>query len=404
MLDTCSLEIPLPRIGAEPPKEFRIFSWGLNLTKKGPVYLTKEGAKQIIDTYKKDGHALVFDKDHRMINPNASADDIESQGYFRLDLRDDGIWAVDIEWVPEAAKKISEGKWGFFSPAVWKTRLTNVLTKVLNIALTNLPATQGIKPLLLSQDLLSDSEGGMQMDEMLMTKVKPLRQMMGASASLMSACKLAIEGGYDGPMKDLAQKINSMLPDWIEAAAEMMEQLDPEGKTMPDEEEMKMSTADVIQEEAQVVEKVVEPVVAAEAPVVEEIKKDGLDELYALCKELTGKENFDEIRGLLRAMKHNQKVAEEQLSMAQKKNIISAVEKGIERGLIRPAEKEIFVKLSQAELDTFLLSATPIVSFDSVYEKPVKLGVSGESAQAYKLEQEALERILKKVSNKGENK
>lgn len=404
MLDTCSLEIPLPRIGAEPPKEIRLFSWGLNITEKGPVYLTKEGAKKIIDTYKKRKIPLVFDKEHMMLDPDASAEDKEAQGWSLLSIRDDGLWAENILWVEEAAKKISEGKWGFFSPAVWKTRLTNVLTRVLNIALTNLPATDGINPLLLSQDLLSDSEGGMQMDEMLMTKVKPLRQMMGASASLMSACKLAIEGGYDGPMKDLAQKINSMLPDWIEAAAEMMEQLDPEGKTMPDEEEMKMSTADVIQEEAQVVEKVVEPVVAAEAPVVEEIKKDGLDELYALCKELTGKENLDEIRGLLRAMKHNQKVAEEQLSMAQKKNIVSAVEKGIERGLIRPAEKEIFAKLSQAELDTYLLSATPIVSFDSVYEKPVKLGVSGESAQAYKLEQEALDRILQKVSNKGENK
>jgi hypothetical protein len=45
----------MPRIGAEPPREFRVFRWGLNKTTKGDLYLTPEGAARVMAAYIKHG-------------------------------------------------------------------------------------------------------------------------------------------------------------------------------------------------------------------------------------------------------------------------------------------------------------------------------------------------------------
>ena len=391
-IDNQAVEIPMPRIGAELPTEVRIFSWGLNPTKKGPVYLTKAGASKIIEEYQKDGHALVFDKEHLMLSPNASAEDMEAQGCYKLSLREDGLWLTDIRWVPDAEKKIRDGKLLYFSPAVLKTRSTNVATKLINTALTNLPAMKGVRPLLMS----ALSYTGIGMDETLRTKVQPLKQMLSAGGILMNACQMAVEGSYDAPMKDLAQKINTILPDWIEAAAELLEQLDPEGQTLPEEtKEMKMSVTavDVAPEAAPAPAPVQEAV--AEAP----SESSAMDKLYALCKELTGKEDVDEIRGILRAMKHNQKVVEEQLSMAGKKIVSVTVDKAVASGLIRPAEKEMFLSMSHKELDAYMLSAKPIVSFDSVEQANSKVEhLQQGNAPMNADHQEMIARIFKRAT------
>ena len=132
-------------------------------------------------------------------------------------------------------------------------------------------------------------------------------------------------GSYDAPMKDLAQKINTILPDWIEAAAKLLEELDPEGQILPKEtKEMKMSVAaaDVSQEAAPTPAPVQEPVseTPSELSSVSEARSESsaMDKLYALCKELTGKEDVEEIRGILRD-EAQPKVVEDQLSVADKK-------------------------------------------------------------------------------------
>ncbi len=382
----------MPRIGAELPTEVRIFSWGLNPTKNGPVYLTKAGASKIIEEYQKDGHALVFDKDHLMLNPFSSAEDRETQGCYKLAIKEDGLWLTDIRWVPDAEQKIRDGKLLYLSPYILKTARTNIITKLINTALTNLPVMKGIRPLLPS----ALSYTGIGMDETLRTKVQPLKQMLSAGGILMNACQMAVEGSYDAPMKDLAQKINTMLPEWIEAAHELLEQLDPEGQTLPEEtKEMKMSVTavDVAPEAAPAPAPVQEPV--AEAP----SESSAMDKLYALCKELTGKEDVDEIRGILRAMKHNQKVVEEQLSMAGKKIVSVTVDKAVASGLIRPAEKEMFLSMSHKELDAYMLSAKPIVSFDSVEQANSKVEhLQQGNAPMNADHQEMIARIFKRAT------
>lgn len=397
MMERYSADIPLPRIGAEPPSELRLFHWGLNQTKKGPVFLTKKSAAKIMAEYEQDGHALVFDKEHSMFNPKAAPEDMAAYGYFRLSLKEDGLWATDIQWTEEGKKDVQSGKWAFFSPAILKNPFSNLITKMLNAALTNLPATKGIRPLLLSATF----SGSPNMDESLRTKVQPLKQIMSAGSMLLGACQMAMDGGSDIPMKDLAQKITSILPDWIEAAAEMMEQLDPEGKTMPEEnEEMKMSQADTLQGETVVQEASVAAAAVESAP-APGAEVDEMGQLYALCKELTGKEALDEIRGVLRAMKHNQKVVEEQLSVAEKRSITATVEKAVLQGLIRPAEKQEYMSLSAKELDAYLLSARPVVDFGRVDQGFEQVsGLSQKNAPVPAEYQEAMQRIFEKAVKK----
>lgn len=88
--------IPLPRIGKDPPKEFRVFGWGQNPTSKGMLTLTPEGAQSILEKYERRGNALSFDLEHSRRDQRVRPQDKKSAGQHRLELRKDGIWAVDI--------------------------------------------------------------------------------------------------------------------------------------------------------------------------------------------------------------------------------------------------------------------------------------------------------------------
>ena len=136
----------MPRIGAELPRRYVCFLLGSQSHQAWSCLPHQRGCKQNHRGVPKDGHALVFDKDHLMLNPFASAEDRETQGHYKLSLREDGLWLTDIRWVPDAEKKIRDGKLIYFSPYILKTERTNIITKLVNTALTNLPVMKGIRP------------------------------------------------------------------------------------------------------------------------------------------------------------------------------------------------------------------------------------------------------------------
>ena len=114
----------MPRIGAEPPREFRVFRWGLNKTTKGDLYLTAEGAARVMAAYVKRGVVQTLDYHHATFDPAARPQDKKSAGQYRLELRgkpgdeSGGLWLVDIQYTPPAEQAIRNGEWPYFSPAV----------------------------------------------------------------------------------------------------------------------------------------------------------------------------------------------------------------------------------------------------------------------------------------------
>lgn len=131
------------------PEAVRLFRAGANETRKG-VFLFNEASQASVIAAAKDwGVRLSFDYCHAMldtwaIDPAASG---KSAGSFLLEVRDGDLWAVDIKWTPAAKAAIEAREWLYISPA-FNHAEDGAITELINVALTNIPATKNLDPLI----------------------------------------------------------------------------------------------------------------------------------------------------------------------------------------------------------------------------------------------------------------
>lgn len=124
--------------------EFRLFAFGENPTEKGTFLLTKADARACVEAWKARGTDLSFDYEHDVtregFGPRPAA------GWCGLEARSDGLYAVGVRWTATAQRLIDGKEYRYFSPLFEHTGDGHVVN-IINIALTNTPATHGIEPL-----------------------------------------------------------------------------------------------------------------------------------------------------------------------------------------------------------------------------------------------------------------
>lgn len=142
-------------LGDEPPNEFRIFTAGPNETTKGTFLFDGSSATAVMAEYQAHGIDLMLDYDHASlgvgIDPALSG---KAAGWFNLDVRNGELWAVNVRWTPPAAEALRRKEWRFMSPA-FTTDDAGRVTSVLNVALTNLPATRRLEPLMAARAIVA---------------------------------------------------------------------------------------------------------------------------------------------------------------------------------------------------------------------------------------------------------
>ncbi len=107
-----------------------------------------------MDAASEYGNRLTIDYEHQALSvPPVQAPAAAS---FVLELRDDGIWATDVRWTPKASEYLSNKEYLYFSPA-FTTDDDNRPTRILNVALTNLPATKNMQPLVAANQITETS-------------------------------------------------------------------------------------------------------------------------------------------------------------------------------------------------------------------------------------------------------
>ena len=133
------------------PTEFILFTWGRTATTKGKFLLDKEAANSVMKHYKKKGIDLFVDYEHKSLEEEAKAKDGKAAAWFTPEVRDDGLWATNVQWTEPAKVLLNNREYRYYSPSFMSDD-NDRITELVNVALTNLPATHGIKPLILSQE------------------------------------------------------------------------------------------------------------------------------------------------------------------------------------------------------------------------------------------------------------
>jgi len=133
------------------PSEVLLLRFGKTNTSKGPYYFDEESAARVLSVYDNRNIELFFDYNHQSLDPQ-NPEQGEAAGWFDLALRSDGLWAVDISWTDDAQRRIKEKKYRYISP-VLITDENNKVIRLINVALTNLPATSNLTPLTLEEKI-----------------------------------------------------------------------------------------------------------------------------------------------------------------------------------------------------------------------------------------------------------
>ena len=147
--------------GEEPPTEFRIFAAGKNESSKGSVIFDDEAAKRVLADYASQGNELMIDYDHYALETGMPdpAQAGKAAGWFNLEVRDGELWAVNVRWTEPAAEALRRREWRYISPAFYTDK--NRVTSLINVALTNLPATKKLQPLMAASERVALSGGKM---------------------------------------------------------------------------------------------------------------------------------------------------------------------------------------------------------------------------------------------------
>lgn len=144
-----AIAVALALASDAPPTEFRIFAAGWNDTSNGRFLFDDKAAEAVLTAYAEQGNDLPLDYDHAMLDdaPRDPASAARAAGWFNLEVRSGELWAVNVRWTPPAAEALGQKEWRYYSPAFKVEPKSSRVTKLVNVALTNLPATKNMEPL-----------------------------------------------------------------------------------------------------------------------------------------------------------------------------------------------------------------------------------------------------------------
>lgn len=141
--------IKAPAPPGEVPNEFLIFPRGESVDADGNVYIYNDlSAQSVISRWKKRGLKLHIDFEHGSENdagPTA-VDGSPATGWFDLEDRPDGLYAVNVEWLEPALTYIKTKRYRYWS-SVFYFNKDGIIGEMKSIGLTNIPKLDNIVPL-----------------------------------------------------------------------------------------------------------------------------------------------------------------------------------------------------------------------------------------------------------------
>jgi phage I-like protein len=139
--------------GQDPPTEWRIFAYGQNTSDKGNFVFDEVAADAVMAAFAKKGSALTMDYEHQALAASSNGQPAPNSCYSwepAIRLNDAGkpeLWATNAKWTERAAGMIRSKEYLYFSPAFETEKKTGRVLRIVNMALTNIPALDKLEPL-----------------------------------------------------------------------------------------------------------------------------------------------------------------------------------------------------------------------------------------------------------------
>jgi phage I-like protein len=147
----------------EAPKEFRIFAAGTIPTKKGVFVFDEKSAESVMKHAEEYGNDFAVDYEHGMFSFISLPGTGAAAGWFTPEVRNGELWAVNVQWTDAARERLEAREYRYHSPTFRHESEGGRILELLNVALTNVPATKNHRPLMASvADLfnpVADDEG-----------------------------------------------------------------------------------------------------------------------------------------------------------------------------------------------------------------------------------------------------
>lgn len=179
--------------GEDVPTEFQVLPSGrVDVEGYDPFYVDEESAREVIAYYKGRGNDLVIDYEHQTLE-NVQA---PAAGWIK-DLiwkGKEGLWA-SVEWTKKAREYLTNREYRYFSPVAIIRETDRKISRLVNVALTNNPATNHLRPIVAK--LQQDNHEEIHQKRKERNMLEKLRKMLG----------LAAESGEDKVEEAIAQLV-----------------------------------------------------------------------------------------------------------------------------------------------------------------------------------------------------
>jgi phage I-like protein len=130
------------------PAYVQVIPYGRHRTDRGEFVLDEEGARSIMRDFDARVNDLVIDYEHQSLR----GDEAPAAGWIThlVDRGREGLWAA-VQWTDRARGYLENREYRYLSPVFLVRRRGRRVVRLLNAALTNTPAIDGMVPLVNKQ-------------------------------------------------------------------------------------------------------------------------------------------------------------------------------------------------------------------------------------------------------------
>jgi len=167
--------ICMPSVISTVPALIQVIPAGRHMTAKGEFLLDARAAGLVLKSFDERENQMVIDYEHQSLTGGVAP----AAGWIRrlMDRGEQGLWA-EVEWTPRARQYLGGCEYRYLSPVFLIDEISGRVVKLVNAALTNTPAIDGMVPVTGLQEALpertekGEDAGKAEKDELLSIKRK----------------------------------------------------------------------------------------------------------------------------------------------------------------------------------------------------------------------------------------